>query len=93
MSMSTHVIGIRPATAEYKKKVAAYEACQAAGVAIPRELEEYFNGESPNPDGMEVEIEDTDAVDEYNDDSQQGFDVNIKELPKGVTIIRFYNAY
>lgn len=93
MSMSTHVIGIRPPDAEYKKKLAAYMACEAAGVPIPDALDEYFNNEPPGMDGVEIDIEDLDGVEEYNDDMRQGFTVDIKKLPEGVSIIRFYNSY
>ncbi len=92
--MSTHVIGLRPPTENYKKKLAAWQACMAADVEPPQELRDYFNDErEPNPDGMEVAIEDTDAVTKYDGDMEQGFDVDISELPEGVTIIRFYNSY
>lgn len=93
MGMSTHVIGIRPPTAEYTKKVAAYLACEAAGVPIPEAVEKYFNYDRPNPLGMEVELEHTSSVSVFKSDNGQGLDVEIAKLPSGVAIIRFYNSW
>ncbi len=93
MGMNTHVIGIRPADAEYKKKLAALEACEEAGVEPPTELRKFFGGERPNRHGMEVKIEDHECVTTYRDESRDGYTVDLQLLPEGIRFIRFYNSY
>jgi hypothetical protein len=96
MSMSSHVVGLRPPTEDYKKKLAAYLACEAAGVPAPKELENYFGGicaKSVEPNGMEVDLYRHPAVKPYKGDAAEGFDVDLTKLPEGVTVIRFYNSW
>jgi len=57
MSMSSNVHGFRPPDAKYRKMAAAYEACQNAGIDIPKELDGFFGGFPPDPAGVEVDIE------------------------------------
>jgi len=93
MSMSTSVIGIRPPTDDYKKKVAAYLACDAAGVPAPKELDDYFDGLQPkhiDPNGMRVELGHP-AVTTYRGEDGSGLDVDLTKLPEGITKIRFIN--
>jgi hypothetical protein len=89
MSMSTEVIGIRPADEKWKKMKAVWDSCKKAGIEPPEAVDDFFDGEEPNPDGIEVEIKSH----PYNASSMNGFDVHLSELPKDVKIIRFYNAY
>lgn len=96
MSMITRVIGIRPPTDDYKKKVAAYLACDAVGVPTPQALLDYFEGVDPkriNPDGMQVDLYEHPAVTPYHGDSRSGLDVDLRGLPEGVTKLRFYNSW
>ncbi len=92
MSMSTHVVGFIPPDEKYKARLAAFDACEDAGVEPPAEL--YHNGERPDDTGAEVEIEDTEAVSEWTDDNgSAGFEVDLTKLPKDVKVIRFYNNW
>ena len=92
MGMGTTIMGFVPPDAEYAKKVAAWKACEAAGVEAPRELMLLFDGNEPQDCGMEVDIKA--AVTECRPfDGAEGFDVDITKLPKGVHVIRFYNAW
>jgi hypothetical protein len=93
--MSTHVVGFMPADDDWNKKAAAYRACEAAGVPVPKELEAFFGDGEPGDPGREVEIEHTKAVREWNDGDRgcAGFDVEISKLPKDVKIVRFYNSW
>lgn len=94
MGMSTHVIGFRPPDARWKKMKAVYDACIAAETTPPKEVMEFFGHEDPDDSGVEVEIEDTDAVSEYSDEySAHGYEIDIRKLPKDVHILRFYNSY
>ena len=93
MGMSTHVVGIKPPDKVWKTMKDAYDACVLAKVEVPEEILEFFNHEKPDDAGVIVEIDDTEAVSEYNEDGVDGFNVDIKKLPRDVTIIRFYNSY
>lgn len=93
MGMSTHVYGIKPPDAKWKKMKAAYEACQAAGIDPPEELDDFFGGESPDKAGVIVDLTKSKAVSEWNGEMESGFQVDLTKLPKDVTIIRFFNLY
>lgn len=90
--MSTYVVGYRPADETWDKHLAVWEACDAAGVDIPQETLDFFDDESPlDKPGMEVSIKN--ACKEYQNEYQQGYEVDITKLPKDVKILRFVNSW
>lgn len=89
MGMSTRVVGIKPPTAEYRKMAEVWRTCTEANVPIPRVVSDFFEDTTPDPAGMEVEVPCTPYTTEY----ASGFEVPVKTLPKGVTVIRFYNSW
>lgn len=89
MSMSTHVIGFKPPDAKWKKMKEVWDACDKAGVEAPKEVSEFFNWEAPDENGVEVEL---DAA-EWSDEGREGYEIEVSKLPKGVTVIRFYNSW
>lgn len=91
MSMSTHVVGYRKPDAKFTVMRAAWLACEQAGIEIPEDISDYFDGEKPDSAGMEIKIEK--AVTEFEDDYRHGFEVDVSKLPEGLTIIRFFNSY
>lgn len=93
MSMSTHVIGFRPPDDRWRKMKEIYDSCEAAGVAIPVEVERFFGGEPPDEAGVEVKISDTAAVVQYRNDMKDGFEIHVDKLPADVKIVRVFNAY
>lgn len=96
MSMRTHVIGIKPPDAQWKKMKAVYDACRDAGVYIPAEVAEFFGPDAPDDAGVVVEedeLETSGALTAYKADMVDGFEVDVDKLPPGVKIIRFYNSY
>lgn len=95
MSMSTHVIGIKEPTEEYKKKYEAYRACHAAGVAPPKEVLDFFNDlrfDCVDATGMEVQL-DASCLQKYKADMQEGYEIVISKVPAGVTRVRVYNSW
>jgi hypothetical protein len=92
MGMSTHVVGIIAFDKESLKMKAAYDACRAAGVPVPREVERYFGGVCFGEDGSEIDLP-AGTVQPWSIDSREGFEVEVAKIPKGVTKIRFYNAW
>ena len=89
MSMSSHVIGFKPPDEKWRQMKLVYDTCKTAGVDVPETVSEFFNYETPDDMGVEVEI----PVHEYSDDMQEGFEVYVSELPADVKVIRFYNTY
>lgn len=90
MGMSTHIIGFRPPDEKWKKMKIIWDACEAADVTPPEEVLIFFDHEPPDDKGVEVAIE---AKDWSDKDMSQGYEVDITKLPKGLTIIRFYNSW
>jgi len=94
MGMSAHIEGVKPPDEKWKAMKAAYDACRAAGVTPPKDVENFFGGEAPDPLGVVVRIAGTAAVQQYAPhDSADGFEVHIDKLPKDVKVIRFWNSY
>ena len=93
MSMSTHIVGFRPPDEIWHKMKKVFDACRAAGVPIPREVERFFNDEVPDISGLKIDMTDHPSVMRYKDDMREGFEVDIKSLPPHITRIRFYNSW
>lgn len=89
MSMSTSVIGFKPPDAKWKKMKEVWDACRAAGIDPPKEVSEFFEWMDPDPNGVEVDL----PAAEWSDDGRAGFEIEVSKIPKGVTIIRFYNSW
>lgn len=90
---SRYVVGFRPPGAKWSKMRAAYDACVAADLDIPKEVDAFFNGEAPDASGVKVDLTEHTCCAEYNDDMIDGFEIDLKKLPKDITIIRFYTSY
>lgn len=93
MSMSTSVVGFRPPDEKWRKMKAVWDACVIADTDTPDEVDDFFGGQYPDEQGVIVDIEETEAVKEWCDDSSSGFEVDITKLPKDVKIIRFFNSW
>jgi hypothetical protein len=89
MGMSTHVKGFVPPDERWQKMKAVRDACIAAGIEMPDEVDEFFGGEDPDPQGQEVEIPHQD----WQDDHRQGIEVKTEDIPERVKVIRFYNSW
>lgn len=88
MGMSTHVYGIRDMDGKYKKMMEVKQFCDSRGVSYPEEVRLYF-GHKTESEMLEMEIPST----EYLDDSSQGIEIEVKDIPKEVKTIRFVNSY
>lgn len=89
MSASTHVIGFMPPDDRWRRMKAVWDACAAANIDPPAEVDEFFGGEAPDDTGREVEIPHR----RWQADMSEGVEVDVAALPDGVTVIRFYNSY
>ena|SRR3990172_2472156 len=81
----------------YKKHKKVLIACNEADVDLPKETAEYFGYDYPEMCALEeklrVELQKGVHYEEYRDDGVEGFDIELKKLPQGVTKIRVYNGY
>ena len=92
MSMSTHVVGFKPADDKWKKMKTVWDACIAAHTELPASVDEFFDGQYPGDSpGMSVDIKK--AATEWSDDGCSGYDVDVTKLPKDVTVVRFFNSW
>ncbi len=89
MSGTMHVCGFVPPDAIWKKMKVAYEACIAAGVSVPQQVEKFFGGVPPNDLGLEITIPHY----AYREGMNEGYQVEIAKLPPEVKCIRFWMSY
>lgn len=92
MSMSTHVVGIRPPDDTWKRMKAVWDACVAADVPVPDEVLDFFAGETPDPAGVVVPLRSFARA--WNDDgTKEGLEIDVDKLPSNIRTIRFYNSW
>lgn len=80
--------GFRPVDEEWKKMKAVYDACKAAGVEVPEEVNEFFNWEKPSDFGMFVDVSDAIVT-----ESNNVMLVDLTKLPKNLKTLRVYLNY
>ena len=98
MSMSMHVKVFRPGDAKWHRMKGAYDSCIAAGVPVPAEVNEFFNFETPDEKGVEIELgapygKNHECCTPYNGNGESGFEIDIDKVPEGVKTIRFYCSW
>jgi len=98
MSMSTHVVGFRPPDEKWKKMKAVWEACKKADMDPPEEVQDFFEYEGPDDQGVEVREEalrKAGAISQWEDKdgSASGYEIDVTKLPKDVKIVRVYNSW
>ena len=82
----------------------AANACLKAGVVIPKEIQKYFSLDGDEDRVLELKnvyedelltfsLDGKPGVSDYSDDMQEGYEIDLKKLPKDVTKIRVYNSY
>ena len=95
--MSLHVDGLVPKDEKWKKMEAAWDACEAAGVEVPDEVSDFFDGERPKDDelGRSMNLDrDADCCCQWNDGrGRAGFTVALADVPEQITHLRFYASY
>jgi len=87
--MSTHVKLLRDKSdPTYQKNLKVFLACQEAGIDPPPTIDEYFSDGDPESP-LELDFKPR----EWYGYSEQGFEIDLNELPPGVKTIRFYNSW
>jgi antitoxin component HigA of HigAB toxin-antitoxin module len=94
MGMSTSVVFLRSKdNDQYQKMLRVAQTCTEAGVELPEEVDNYFDGEFEyNPEGP-LEMNAEKVATEYHAEMQEGYEIKVSDIPDGVDVIRFYNSY
>jgi hypothetical protein len=95
MGMSTHVIGLISSDDKvYQKHKKVVIACIGAGIKeLPKETAEFFGDKTPSEYVLREKLEREVPHKEWGDDGRSGFEINVKDIPKEITRIRFYNSW
>ena len=95
MGMSTHIVGFAPPDEKWRKMKAIWDSCEEAGIDVPKEVNDFFGGETPDECGVEIRLQYPfhEAVREWSDDMREGFEIEIAKLPEHCKIVRVYNSY
>lgn len=97
--MSTHIKAFIPDTdPEFQKHKMIAEVCMEANVSLPAETSNYFNvRHKPYPgmfdEKLENKLEEGIHYSDWRDEDSQGFEIDLRLLPAGVTKLRFYNSW
>jgi hypothetical protein len=93
MSESVHVVGFKPPDDKWKKMKAVWDACKKANIDVPDDVLSFFEYVEPDPLGVEIDLEKTNAAEKYNEEMKWGWEINVAKLPKDVTVLRFYVSH
>jgi hypothetical protein len=97
MSMSTHIVGVIPPDDKWKKMKEIYNNCMDVGIQIPTEVEKFFDYQEPDEVGVILDLTtrgyNPPICREWGGDCQQGFEIDVADIPAHVKTLRFYNAY
>lgn len=99
MSMSMYVEGIRPGDEKWRQMKAVYDACNAAGVALPPAVSKFFNHSSrPDERGVVLELGTQygakhECCTPWSENEREGFEIDVSKLPEDVKILRFYCSW
>lgn len=96
MSMSTYVIGVVPPDDDWKKMKAAYDACIEADIEVPESVMNFFGGDEPDDAGVIINLSSKQYVAvcrEWRDESGEGYELDVADIPKNVKTLRFYNSW
>jgi hypothetical protein len=92
MSTSIHVVGFTPPNEEWKNMKSVYDACKAAKLEVPEEVEEFFNWEEPDEAGVEVDLEKSGVAREWHAEMRDGYEIDVESIPEHIKKIRFFRA-
>ena len=95
MGSTRHVIGFKAPDEKWVKMHKVWKACKDAGIAVPREVEKFFNYVAPESAHGALVVLDKYAA-EYSAGEEEGIEIDLEALRKvhpDLKIIRFYIAY
>lgn len=91
-----HAAGFKPVDDRWRQMKAAYDACTAADVPVPERVSKFFNHDTPDEAGVEVEESDLKAcgaITEWEADMREGYEIHVDRIPPDVKIVRVYMSY
>lgn len=97
-----HAVGFRPPDDRWKEMKMIYDACEAADIEPPREVTNFFDGEEPDDAGVEIDLTERSdagggilvvAATPWEDDMREGYEIDLRKLPKDLIKIRVYMSY
>ena len=91
MSMSTGIMAFKGQDKEWENMRDAYNACRKANVDIPVEVRDFFDQKEPSVYGAIVDIKN--IATKWEDDMQEGLEIDLDKIPEDVRYIRFYNSW
>jgi hypothetical protein len=97
MSMSTYVQAFRDMEGEFKKMLSIKKFCDEQKVSYPKEVTAFFGssvGESEEclkEEMLQVPLDK--VLRKYSDDGREGYEIDVKDIPKSVKTIRFVNSW
>jgi hypothetical protein len=97
MSMSTYIQAFRDFDSKWNEMMKIKLLCDKNKISYPKEVSDYFGEEAEESQSyLEQELNKIDTkkwTKEWNEDSRQGFEIEVKDIPKEVKTIRFVNSY
>jgi hypothetical protein len=98
MGMDTFVVGIRDMDGKFAEMLELKKLCEKSKVSYPKEVAEYF-GNLVDEDVRYIKdemlrVDLDDIAKEYTDgESCTGYEIVVKNIPKEVKVIRFFNSW
>lgn len=93
MSMSTHLKGFRPIDDRWRAMKTAWDACKAISADPPQAVSDFFGDEEPDEGGIAIDLERSPCVSQWSREMEDGYVVDLRRLPEGITHLRFYNSF
>lgn len=104
MSVSTVIVGVRDLRQEFDKMWAAAKACEKAKITFPKEIQKYFDldgdedivlesKECYEDEKLTFNLAGKPGVKTWSAEMEEGYEIDLKKLPKDVTKIRFYTSF
>ncbi|PWU07237.1 MAG: hypothetical protein C5B43_00655 [Verrucomicrobia bacterium] len=93
MGMCSYVVGIKTRDEKFNAMKSIWNQCIFYKIPIPKEVEEYFNDMTPDPNGVVVYIPHKDWADPDPNNPRNGIEINVSDIPEDVKVIRFINSW
>lgn len=92
MGISIHLIGLRDLDGKFQDMVTLKHLCDKNCIAYPKELDDYFRGQTYESEKYLREVLETVPLNkrEFRSDNGEGFEIDVKDIPEEVKTLRFY---
>ena len=93
MSSTIVVAGIKPPDEKWRKMKDVWDSCIKAGVAVPKDVIDFFGDTSPDEKGVVEDITLYDYVRKFETDYQDGVEIELDKISPDVKFLRVYISY